>query len=368
VILNCLRKRICDERFIDLVRKMLQAGVMEEGQYTPTYSGAPQGGVASPILSNVVLHELDRWMETQWGANPPPQSLKEINARQNSEYRRLYHRIARLRRYLDGKLPMPKDTAPEELRRELREKLRQRRRQPSCLPRRVIYYSRFADDFLIVLCDTSKEEAQRMKAAMAEWMQTTLGLTLSQEKTLITHWQKRLRFLGYDLEGRANPNGTRWLHLSVPKAAVREVVAKIKRATAYPQAPEYDVFVNVNAVARGWMNYYRYAHNSSVTGSKLATVVFWRTVHYLSKKHRRSVAKVMCKHYDRDPKTGCKALFIYKPGKPPSPETRYFVWHKRPRRLSLASATAATSRTNKPTSTQTGPKGEANTSAWKPGP
>ncbi len=57
-------------------------------------------------------------------------------------------------------------------------------------------------------------------------------------------------------------HGTRWLHLSVPRAAVREVVAKIKRATDYPQAPEYDVFVNVNAVARGWMNYYRIWHKT----------------------------------------------------------------------------------------------------------
>lgn len=70
VILNCLRKRIRDERFIDLVRKMLQAGVMENGHLTPTYSGAPQGGICSPILSNVVLHELDGWLEDTVGANP----------------------------------------------------------------------------------------------------------------------------------------------------------------------------------------------------------------------------------------------------------------------------------------------------------
>ena len=336
VILNCLRKRIRDERFIDLVRKMLQAGVMEEEHYTPSYSGTPQGGIASPILANIVLHELDNWIETQWKANPPSQSYKDTNARCNLEYRRLYDRINRLRRHLDGKIPMPKDTTPEELRRELREKLPQLRRQPSLLSRKVIYYTRFADDFLVVLCGTSKEEARQMKEAIAEWMRTTLGLTLSQEKTLITHWQKHLRFLGYELEGRANLNGTRWLHLNVPKAAVRAVVAKIQRATAYSQAPEYDVFTNVNAVARGWTNYYRYAHDSSVIGGKLSTVVFWLTVHYLGKRHRRSIARVMRAHYGRDPKTGRKTLFIYRPGKLPSPETRYFIWHKAPRHLSLA--------------------------------
>jgi group II intron reverse transcriptase/maturase len=342
VILNCLRKRIRDERFINLVRKLLQAGVMEEGIYTSTYSGTPQGGIASPIIANIVLHELDCWMETQWGANPPPLSPQDQSARSNPEYTRLHSRIAALRRYLDGKRPMPKGTTPEELRRELREKLRLRRLQPCYLPRWVIYYSRYADDFLVVLCHTSKEEARQIRAAMAEWLRGNLGLELNLEKTLITHWGKRVRFLGYKLQGRTNRNGTGWLHLSVPKEAVRNVVAKVKRATAYPQAPAYDVFSNVNAVVRGWTNYYRYAHNNKVVGGKLSMVVFWRTVHYLAKKYRCSIAKVMRKHYDRSPTTGCKALFIYKPGKPPSSKTRYFVWHKTPRRLTLGSSVAST--------------------------
>lgn len=110
---------------------------------------------------------------------------------------------------LDGKRPIPRKATPEELRRELREKLRLRRLQPRSLPRRVIYYTRFADDFVAVLCNTSKEEARQLKAAMAEWLQENLGLNLNQEKTLITHWSNRLRFLGYNLEGRANRNGTR---------------------------------------------------------------------------------------------------------------------------------------------------------------
>ena len=70
VVLNLLRKRIKDERFIDLIRRFLQAGFMEAGQRRNTYSGTPQGGIVSPILANIVLHELDVWMEEQ-GANQP---------------------------------------------------------------------------------------------------------------------------------------------------------------------------------------------------------------------------------------------------------------------------------------------------------
>ena len=340
VILNCLRKRIKDERFIDLIRKMLQAGVMEEGKFKPTYSGAPQGGIASPILANVVLHELDTWLEDQMGVNPRPEIAQQRNARSNPEYMRLYYRIMDIRRMLNGKLPMPKNADPESLRQERLEKLRLRSLQPRLLPRRVTYYTRYADDFAIFLCDASKKDAEQMKTAVAEWMKINLGLTLNQEKTHVTHWREKVRFLGYELEGRPNPNGNGWLHLAVPKDAVRNVVEKIRQATRYPQAPEYDVFANINAVARGWTNYYRYAHNNNVIGGKLSMVIFWRTVHYLGKRHRHSLAKVMHDHYARDSKTGCKGLFTYKPGKPQIPENRYFIWHKTPKRLGLMAVAA----------------------------
>jgi hypothetical protein len=67
----------------------------------------------------------------------------------------------------------------------------------------------------------------------------------------ITHWRERLQFLGHQLQGHQNQKGTHWLYLSVPAEAMREAVAKVKQATA---APEYDVFANVNAIARGWSN------------------------------------------------------------------------------------------------------------------
>ena len=341
IILNCLRKRIKDERFIDLIRRMLQAGVMEMGRYQPTYSGTPQGGIASPILANVVLHELDCWMEIQVGANPPAQTWQELNARRSPEYKRLSYRISDLRRYLDGKQPAPRGRSEPELRQELREKLATRRQVPCYQPRRAIYYTRYADDFVVVLCNMSKAEAMELKDAMAHWVQHTLGLTLNMDKTLVTHWQKRLRFLGYHLQGRRSSRGTPWLHLSIPEEAMREVVAKVKQATAYPQAPEYDVFVNVNAIVRGWTNYYRFAHNISVVAGRLATVVFWRVAHYLGKKHRQSLRKVMRRHYARDPRTGCKALFVQMPGGRKGISPRYFIWHKRPQRLLLTANEAA---------------------------
>src|SRR5438045_2485234 len=74
---------------------------------------------------------------------------------------------------------------------------------------------------------------------MAEWL-----------KTRITHWDRRFRFLGYDLRGRRNPNGTRWLRLSIPPEKERDLKEKIKRSCSYTQVPELDLFLNVNAQVR----------------------------------------------------------------------------------------------------------------------
>src|ERR671915_1291339 len=145
VIVQGLRKRIKDERFIELVHQRLKAGVMEEGNFLPTYSGTPQGGLVSPILSNIVLHEFDCWLEDQWQANPPPLTAKEQNARVNPEYARHKRNLVRWRAQLHGRVPIGRQT-PEGLRVKIKQALAVRERIPSVRSRRVISYCRYADD------------------------------------------------------------------------------------------------------------------------------------------------------------------------------------------------------------------------------
>ncbi len=209
---------------------------------------------------------------------------------------RLSYRITDLRRYLDGKRPIPKGKDKTLLRQELRETVAARRQLPCYLPRPAIYYTRFADDWLIVLCHSSKEEARQLKQQVTDWLQTQLGLKLNPDKTLITHWTSSLRFLGYQLQGRRNANGTPWLHLSVPPDAVRNVVTRIKQATNYPQAPEYDVFQNVNALVQGWTNYYRFAHTSNKVAGRIMTAVFGRSLHYTPNGHKLSFLRIHEEH------------------------------------------------------------------------
>ncbi len=134
-------------------------------------------------------------------------------------------------------------------------------------------------DYVVVLCQYSKAEAQQLKEAMATWLKEHLGLTQHPEKTHITHWSKRFRFLGYDLRGQRNRNGSRWLRLSIPPEKERELKAKVKRLCAYDQIPELDLFTSVNALLNGWTNYYRYANNATNRFLYLTGVAYWLTAH-----------------------------------------------------------------------------------------
>jgi Group II intron, maturase-specific domain len=182
------------------------------------------------------------------------------------------------------------------------------------------------------LCQHSKLEAQQLKTGMAEWLERHLGLTQHPLKTRITHWDRRFRFLGYDLRGQRNPNGTRWLRLSIPPEKERDVKEKIKRSCSYTQIPELDLFLNVDAQVRGWSQYFRYANNATQRFNYLTGVVYWLTAHYLGRKHRRSIRQVMRTHYGVDPISGKKALYVTGSG-----GKRVFIWNKPPQRCSVLS-------------------------------
>lgn len=165
---------------------------------------------------------------------------------------------------------------------------------------------------------------------MADWWQANLGLTQHPEKTRITHWDERWRFLGYDLRGQRNLNGTRWLRLTIPPEAERDLKRRVKGPCGYTQMPATDLLMSVNALLRGWTQYYRYANNATQRFGYLTGTVYWLTAHYLGRQHRCSIKKLMRTHYGVDPETGKRALYITRPdGK------RLFVWNKPPQRRSI---------------------------------
>lgn len=183
-LLDILSERIKDGRFLRLVRELLGAGYMEQWKFNPTLSGAPQGGVISPLLSNIYLNTFDQWVE---------QTLIPAYTRGKQRKNPAYSRVSAVL------YRMRKKGLTEGVK-ELRKQLRKLpTRDTTSASYRRLRYIRYADDFLLGFVGTYRE-AREIKHQLGGWLQANLHLELSEEKTLITHATKeRARFLGYDI-------------------------------------------------------------------------------------------------------------------------------------------------------------------------
>ncbi|MHA4069230.1 reverse transcriptase/maturase family protein, partial [Bacillus cereus] len=95
-LVTILKRRIKDEAFIELIWKFLRAGYLEEWKFHNTYSGAPQGGIISPILSNIYLNELDTYMKKY------QDRFESGKKRQiNKEYSNLQYKVRKIQEKID---------------------------------------------------------------------------------------------------------------------------------------------------------------------------------------------------------------------------------------------------------------------------
>lgn len=196
VLIDILRKRIDDEAFISLMWKFLKAGYMEQWQYHMTYSGTPQGSGMSPILANIYLNELDRYMGEYKARFYKPTRTA------NPAHRNMASKIF----YYKAKNDKVWDDLSVEEKKECARTLRQMRSEQRKLPThpvqetsyKAIQHVRYADDFIVGVIG-SHEDAKKLKQDLTVFLKEKLGLTLSTEKTKITNTAENARFLGYDI-------------------------------------------------------------------------------------------------------------------------------------------------------------------------
>lgn len=216
ILVETLAEKIHDGRFLNLIGRMLKAGYLEDWRWNATLSGAPQGGVASPILSNIYLDRLDQFVEQRL----MPDYNRGKRRRSNPAYVSVANRMNRARKRGD--------------REAVRHLRKQKRRLPVGDPYdpnyRRLRYVRYADDWLLGFAGP-KREAEEIKARIRQFLRDDLKLELSESKTLITHAASQpARFLGYDIKtqyadtritgGLRGVNGT--IGLFVPRQVIRQ--------------------------------------------------------------------------------------------------------------------------------------------------
>ncbi len=267
-LMNILRENIHDNRFLRLIEGSLKAGYCEDWKYHPSLSGSPQGGIVSPILSNIYMDRLDKFVENTL----IPEHTQSERREEHPIYGQLNNQLATARR--QGNL--------ERIKALWREMKRYPSQNPDDPGYRRLRYVRYADDFLLGFAGPLVE-AHQIKERISTFLATELQLTLSAEKTLITHAQTgRARFLGYEIGIMECPTkldrtrGTRTVNGKVGMYIPKDVIqAKRKRylrdgepihRTELINDSKYDIIYRYQGEYRGLVNYYGMAQNLAELG------------------------------------------------------------------------------------------------------
>jgi len=339
IMMALLAKKIDDKNFLRLIASFLAAGYLEDWKYHNTYSGTPQGGIVSPILSNIYLHELDQFME-RWieernmgkerKGNPPWISITARIGYIRKKIRTLQERVKDLHHVMHSPegLEDAKDEIANVMARivELEAELKEAKIQQFSVPSKVAddpgyrryRYVRYADDSLIGIIG-SKRDAEEMMEAVTRFIETDLLLQVSVEKSAIRHASDGSRFLGYDVRASTPTRMRKHRYPSGAEASKRssrdrmtlnvprdKLVAFCKtkgygdydaiRAThrsAMLFSSEFEIATQYNSEFRGLAQYYALAGNVKSAMSRLGYIELWSLVKTLAGKHRTSVSEML---------------------------------------------------------------------------
>jgi group II intron reverse transcriptase/maturase len=303
LLVSLLSEKIQDGRFLNLIRKLLDAGYLEEWKFNQTLSGVPQGSIVSPVLSNILLDKFDKYVETTL----IPQYTRGEKRKLNQQYVKLHRQMHKLFKH-----------GQKEAALKLRKQLQQ---LPSIDPQdtgfRRLKYLRYADDFVLAFTGT-KSEAEEIKQQIATFLREELKLHLSEEKTLITHARTgAARFLGYEISTlHANAKHSRTkagfkrrsingrIGLRIPQTVLREKGNRYKRGNKVIHRAEllnesdYTIMATYQLEYRGMANYYHCAYNMAELSS-LKWIMEQSLTKTLANKHKTTVAKIYKQHRAR---------------------------------------------------------------------
>ncbi|HEU5399106.1 MAG TPA: group II intron reverse transcriptase/maturase [Gammaproteobacteria bacterium] len=244
-LLARVRARIGDKRVLALVKAFCKAGILTEaGALQDTITGTPQGGILSPLLSNIALSVLDEHFAKAWQAMGTPWQRRTRKRKGLARYRLI----------------------------------------------------RYADDFVVMVAGT-RTDAEALKAQAAVVL-APMGLRLSEAKTRITHIDEGLDFLGYHVQ-RHQKRGTakRYVYTYPSKKALQAIKAKVRTISRQNRNQPLAVLLHrLNLTSRGWCGYFRYGC-SARTFRYLGQFTWERTLKWLRRKHPNATWKRLRRRY-----------------------------------------------------------------------
>jgi len=317
-LLSIIRRDIRDDRLLRLIDGLLRAGYMEDWKYRDTTSGTPQGGILSPLLANIYLNELDRFIEDVLC----PQYTRGKYRRENPPYTRVSYLIKQAR--LDGNL--------EEANRLVRERRKLLCSMPLDEDYRRLRFVRYADDFLLGFVGPASE-ARDIRDRLGEFLERELKLTLSAEKTLITHAaDDKAHFLGHEIkvvregaliskDGRRARNGC--VSLLMPRKVVTKYLqlyskkGKVVHRAELMCDSDYTITQRFQGVLVGLYNYYCMAANVSKRMSRIKWILQTSLLKTLAGKHKTKMSKIIKMYHVPDQEYTTYRVIVTRPEKEP---------------------------------------------------
>ncbi|EDU7996635.1 group II intron reverse transcriptase/maturase, partial [Salmonella enterica subsp. diarizonae] len=265
LLMKAVRRRIRDPRFMALLWKIIKAGHVDAGLFRAASEGVPQGGVLSPLLSNVMLNEFDQYLHERY----------------------LSGKARKDRWYWNNSIQRGRSTAVRE----------------NWQWKPAVAYCRYADDFVLIVKGT-KSQAEAIREECRSVLEDSLKLRLNMDKTRITHVNDGFIFLGHRIIRKRSRYGGMRVVTTIPRDKARNFAASLTTLLSgnYSES-KIDMVEILNRKLKGWAVFYQFVDFKAKVFSYIDRVVFWKLAHWLARKYRKGIAYLM-RWWCKSPKPG----------------------------------------------------------------
>jgi len=273
LLMKCVRKRINCQRFNELLWRFIKAGHIERNLFCATSEGVPQGGVISPLLSNIMLNEFDQYLDHCY----------------------LSRKARKDRWYWNHSIKVGRKPAIDE----------HRQWKPA------VAYCRYADDFVVIV-KGNKREAEVIRDQCRDYLEGKLKLTLNMEKTHITHVNDGFVFLGHRIIRKRGPKGNMRVVSGIPKEKAKAFAHSLSKVLSGDySSSKIDKVEELNQKLKGWAQFYRHTDYTAIVYSKIDRIVFWKLANWLAYKYRCRIKSLFVKWCKRPEPNQAKTWVLF---------------------------------------------------------